>query len=122
MGWKKAGKGLNDRLVKETAKFRGGSLMIWGCMLWEGVGYACKINGRMDGELYTKILEDELQESLAFYDKALSALSFSKIIIQSISVRGPLFGLKSMDSRFFYGQLSLQILIPLSTCGISKKG
>ena len=27
-GWKKAGKGLSDRLVRETAKFGGGSLMM----------------------------------------------------------------------------------------------
>ena len=53
--------------MKETAKFGGGSLMMWGCMLWVGVGYACKIDERMDGELYTKILEDEPQESLGFY-------------------------------------------------------
>ena len=38
-------------------------------MLWEGVGYACRMDGRVDGELFTKILEDELQESLAFYCK-----------------------------------------------------
>ena len=29
-------------------------------MMWEGVGYGCKIDGRMDAELYTQILEDEL--------------------------------------------------------------
>src|SRR3954447_10785612 len=63
--WKKVGEGLSDKLVKETKKFEGGSLMMWGCMLWEGVGYACKIDGKMDGKLYTKILQDELQESLA---------------------------------------------------------
>ncbi|KIK23130.1 hypothetical protein PISMIDRAFT_36614, partial [Pisolithus microcarpus 441] len=25
-------------------KFGGGSLMMWGCMTWEGVGYATKID------------------------------------------------------------------------------
>jgi len=76
--WKKAGESLSDRLVKETKKFGGGSLMMWGCMLWEGVGYACKIDGKMDGELYTKILQDELQDSLAHYDKDPSSITFQQ--------------------------------------------
>ena len=63
--------------------------MMWECMLCEGVGYAFKIDGGMDGELYTKILEDELQENLAFYGKDPSASSFSKIMTQSISARRP---------------------------------
>ena len=29
-------------------------------MLWEGVGNACKIDGRMDGDLYIKIPEGDL--------------------------------------------------------------
>ena len=58
--WKKAGERLSDRIVKRTIKFGGGSLMIQDCMLWEGVGYRYKIDRRMDKELYTQILEDEL--------------------------------------------------------------
>jgi transposase len=76
--WKKAGEGLSDRLVKETKKFGGGSLMMWGCMLWEGTGYGCKIDGKMDGELYTNILQDELQESLAYYGKDSSSVIFQQ--------------------------------------------
>ena len=76
--WKKAGEGLIDRLIKETVEFEGGSLMMWGCMLWEGVGYGCKIDGKMDGELYIKILQDELQESLVFYDKDPSTIIFQQ--------------------------------------------
>jgi len=56
--WKKAGEVLNNRLVQGTLKFGGGSLMMWGCMTWEGVGYAIKIDGRMDGDLYLQILKD----------------------------------------------------------------
>ena len=41
--------------------------MIWGCMLWKGVGYATRFKGRMDGELYRGILEDELQNSIRHY-------------------------------------------------------
>src|SRR6202451_4647163 len=44
--WKKNGEGLNDKLVKETRKFRDGSLMMWGCMIWEEAEYACKIDGK----------------------------------------------------------------------------
>ena len=58
--WKKAGKSLSYRLVQGTVKFGGGSLMMWGCRTWEGVGMACKIDGRIDTDLYLQIVEDEL--------------------------------------------------------------
>jgi len=67
--WKREGEGLNDRLVQGTVKFRGGSLMFWGCMFWEGVGYGTKIKGRMDADLFVSILEDELQQNLEYYNK-----------------------------------------------------
>ena len=67
--WKKAGEGLSNRLVQGTVKFGGGSLMMWGCMTWEGVGMACKIDGRMDTDLYLQIMEDELQQTLEHYGK-----------------------------------------------------
>ena len=41
--------------------------MIWGCMTWQGVGYASKIDGRMDGDLYLQVLKDELLKTLQFY-------------------------------------------------------
>ena len=67
---------MSDRLVEGTLKFGGRSLMIWGCMLWEGVGDGCKIDGRMDGDLYIKILEDDLQSRLAFYAKIPQGIIF----------------------------------------------
>ena len=42
--------------------------MLWGCMLWPR--YACRIDGRMDGEHCIQILDDELQESLTLYSKS----------------------------------------------------
>jgi hypothetical protein len=51
--WKKQGESLSERLVEGTLKFGGGSVMVWGCMTWEGVGYAVKIDGRMNGDLVT---------------------------------------------------------------------
>ena len=65
--WKKAGEGLSDRLVEVTVKFEGGSLMMWGCVTWQRVGYATKIDGRMDRDPYLQILKAELFNSLQFY-------------------------------------------------------
>jgi hypothetical protein len=76
--WKRTGEGLSDRLVEGTVKFRGGNLMLWGCMLWEGPGYATKIDGRMDADLYVSILEDELQETLVYYGKDTEDVVFQR--------------------------------------------
>ena len=75
--WKKTGECLNERLVQGTLKFGGGSVMVWGCFMWEGVGYATKIEGRMDGELYRSILDEDLQNSIRYYQ-----LDPAKIIFQ----------------------------------------
>ncbi|KIK79340.1 hypothetical protein PAXRUDRAFT_119868, partial [Paxillus rubicundulus Ve08.2h10] len=53
---KKKGEGLNAREVKGTVKFRGGSLMIWGC-----IG---EVEGRMDAEQYMTILEQGFLKSM----------------------------------------------------------
>jgi len=74
--WKKPGELLSDRLVEGTVKFGGGSLMVWGCMLWDGPGYAVRIDGRMDKELYCKILEEDLCSSLEWYGKTTQDVIF----------------------------------------------
>jgi transposase len=65
--WKKPGSALTDRHVQGTVKFGGGSLMMWGCMAAQGVGYACRIDGRMDSALYCNILDDEFMQTLEYY-------------------------------------------------------
>ncbi|KIK77382.1 hypothetical protein PAXRUDRAFT_167023, partial [Paxillus rubicundulus Ve08.2h10] len=47
--WKKKGEGLTSREVKGTVKFGGESLMVWGCIGWNG---------------YVAILEGGLLESM----------------------------------------------------------
>src|SRR3954454_11823083 len=115
--WKKVGEGLSDRLVKETKKFGGGSLMMWGCMLWEGVGYACKIDGKMDGELYTKILQDELQESLVHYGKDPSTVFFQQDNDPKHKSMMAMAWLKDHGFKSSHGQHNPQILNTLNISG-----
>ena len=63
--------------MAKTVKHGGGLAMIWGCMLWKGVGYATRIDGIMDSDLYVQILEDELQNSLEYYGKNPADINFS---------------------------------------------
>ena len=51
--------------------------MIWGCMTYNELGYMYKIQGTVDQHLYIKILREELQETIKYFD-----LDPSKVIFQ----------------------------------------
>jgi transposase len=76
--WKKPGSGLTNKQVKGTMKFGGGSLMFWGCMTAQGVGYGCRIDGRMDAEVYTSILDDYLLPTIKYYKMKKNHLIFQQ--------------------------------------------
>ncbi|ETN98299.1 transposase [Reticulomyxa filosa] len=65
--WRKRGEPIQDSHVIPTIKHGGGSLMIWGCMTWYGVGFLCKIDNTLDAALYQTILGDELTKTLEWY-------------------------------------------------------
>ena len=69
-------KGLTKRDVNQTLKFGGGHIMVWGCMLWQGTGLLVRIDGNMDAELYTKILQEDLVGSLKYYYRKASNILF----------------------------------------------
>ena len=61
--------------------------MMWGCMMWEGIGYGCKIDGRMDGELqythrFCKMNSNKVWNIIV---KMLLMLFFSRIMIPNTS-------------------------------------
>ena len=66
--WKRPGGVMTEQHVKGTVKFGGGSLMMWGCMTAQGVGYAyaCRIDGRMDSELYTNTYVNAIYTLLCY--------------------------------------------------------
>jgi DDE superfamily endonuclease/Transposase len=61
--WRKPGEALKDQYVRPTVKHGGGSLMIWGCMTWKGVGNITSIEGIMNSEMYRDILKAELLDT-----------------------------------------------------------
>ncbi len=76
--WKKPGNGLAAKDVKGTVKFGGGSLMMWGCMTAQGVGYACHIDGHLDAETYTHIMDNELMQTVEYYGLEKDKLIFQQ--------------------------------------------
>ena len=75
-GWFRDTSMLEDRNVNIQIKHGGGGIMIWGCMTSQGVGYLCKIEGNMDQHLYKSILDDDLMNTIDFYDLDMEQVIF----------------------------------------------
>ena len=78
--WKEAKtkkkKTLIPREVRGTMKHGEGSILAWGCMTWYETGNIVHIESRMNKELYTQILKEDLTESLEYYDLTLEDIIF----------------------------------------------
>ena len=81
--------------------------MVWGCMLFKEVGDTCRIDGRIDGILYIKILEDDLQSSLAFYNRTQGIL-FQQDNDPKYTCTRPKIDSKTMICKSYYGLHNLQ--------------
>ena len=66
--WRRPSESLQDKNVTPTVKYGGGSIMVWGCMTFHGIGYLCRIDNGLDSELYCQILGDELEETILWYN------------------------------------------------------
>lgn len=66
--WRKVGEALLDKHTTKTVKFGGGSIMVWGCFSWSGVGNLHKIDGIMDARRYIDILRNNLTQSVEKMD------------------------------------------------------
>ena len=50
--------------------------MVWGCFTSSGIGYLCRIDGDLDGELYRKILDDEFLATVNWYNMDMEQVIF----------------------------------------------
>ena len=62
--WRKRNVEYNPKNTIHTVKHGGGNLMLWGCFSAKGTGRLHRIEGRMNGAMYRKILGDNLLPSM----------------------------------------------------------
>ncbi|EIE77247.1 hypothetical protein RO3G_07683 [Rhizopus delemar RA 99-880] len=75
--WSRPGDPLKPHYIDVTVKHGGGSLMMWGCMTYEGPGYACQIyDETMNSDLYQHILDTTLRETMEYYNMDWSTAYF----------------------------------------------
>ena len=73
--------------------------MMWKCMTWEGVAYACKIDGKMDGDLLYRSWKKNFKKASSFTTKPRTTLSFNKIMTPSTLAKRPNNSFKTMNIK-----------------------
>jgi len=66
--WREPGSGLKPENLNKTVKHGGGSVMVWGCFSYHGVGRLVFIDGIMDAPAYINIISTNLRESASKMD------------------------------------------------------
>ena len=110
----------DSRRIMQTVKFGKENSMMWGCIGEEGVGYATQIEGKMDAQLYTDILGDELFKSLEWFGLNVEEVYFHQDNDPKHTSKLAKKWFEE-DSRFLYGLLNHQTSIQLNTCGITSR-
>ncbi|EIE91839.1 hypothetical protein RO3G_16550 [Rhizopus delemar RA 99-880] len=67
--WKQPNEKLKRRHKKQTVKHGGGSLMVWSCISWYGVGYIVDVGRNIDKSVYLSVLQDDLVKCMTDYCK-----------------------------------------------------
>ena len=119
--WKKSGEPLLDKEVQGTVKFEGGSLMVWGCMGWNGMGILAAMEGRMDAEQYVSILMNNPLPNMENSGISEESISFNRIMTLNTPPKGLKTGLNLKKLGSLTGQHSYQTSALFSISGNIKK-
>jgi len=76
--WIRPGDPMQPHHLDLTVKHGGGSLMMWGCMTYKGIGYGCHIQETMDSKVYCDILETSFKDTLDYWDLSLNDVIFQQ--------------------------------------------
>ena len=116
--WKKRGESISECTKLPTVKHGGEiNLMVWECMDWNGVGMLIEVKGKMNAEQHCQILGDGGWKALKNWRWWRVNGTFSRTMTPNTHLRRLQNGLKTMISKFYHGQHSLQTLTPLNTSG-----
>ena len=74
--WIRDGEKLQSHHVKQVVKHSRGNIKIWGCITAYGVGFMCQIQQNLTKELYLEILNDELMNTISYYNLNASDIIF----------------------------------------------
>jgi transposase len=74
--WSRPNDPLKTHHIDVTVKHGGGSLMMWGCITYAGVGYGCHIEETMDADVYRHILETSFKDTLEYWGLSKQSVIF----------------------------------------------
>lgn len=76
--WRRPGEALEERNLLPTVKHGGGSIQVWGCLTWKGVGWMCRLPQGLDAETYLTILNEELEHTIRHYFRKGASVIFQQ--------------------------------------------
>ena len=75
---RRVGEEFLDRNVNKVIKHGGGSLMVWGCITWNGPGQLWRVDKTLNAKQFCQILDSALIETLEDYKQDTTSIIFQQ--------------------------------------------